>query len=71
MVEGSLWVYGQTRLTDYYRGDLCLRELSNRFLALPPEAPIWDVLRGEEERAETQRRADDIDDVLSQFKPRG
>ncbi len=71
MVEGSLWVYGQTRLLDYYEDRLSLRELLNRFYALPAEAPIWDVLRAEDQKAEERRRAAEIDDVLNRYKPRG
>lgn len=69
-MEGSLWVYGQTRLADYYADRLTLRELANRFFALPPEAPVWDIVREEQERAKAARKADDIDDVLTRFKPR-
>jgi len=69
-VEGSLWVYGQTRLADYYAGDLTLRELLNRFTCLPSEAPIWHVLRVEHEQAEGKREVDEIEDLLSPFKPK-
>jgi hypothetical protein len=68
VVEGSLWVYGSTRLTDFYEGRLSLRELGNRFFSLPPEAPIWAVLDEERERQEAQRQVSEIENTLSPFK---
>lgn len=68
MVEGSLWVYGQTRLLDYYEDRITLRELVNRFYALPPEAPIWDVLRAEWEKADAAHKATELDAVLNRYR---
>lgn len=68
MVEGSLWVYGQTRLLDYYEDRISLRELANRFYALPDEAPIWGVLRAEDAKAEEARKDAELDDVLNRYR---
>lgn len=68
MVEGSLWVYGRTDLTDFYRGALTLRQLWTRIICLPPEAPINRVLEEEQERADAARQVSDIEDVLSSFQ---
>ena len=68
MAEGSLWVYGQTDLTAFYRGALTLRQVWNRLICLPPEAPINRVLEEEQERADAARQVSDIEDVLSSFR---
>ena len=64
MVEGDLWRYAQTDLTDFYRGALTLRQVWVRFIALPAEAAIWERLREQDERAESARKLADIDDVM-------
>lgn len=68
MVEGSLWVYGRTDLTDFYRGALTLRQIWTRIICLPPEAPINRVFEDEQEKAEAQRQVSDIENVLSSFQ---
>ena len=52
MVEGSLWVYGQTDLTDYYADRLTLRQVWNRLVVLPRTAPSWALIESETEKAE-------------------
>lgn len=68
MVEGSLWVYGHTRLSDFYEDRLSFRELCNRLLALPATAPIWDVLRDEHEKADAERKVHEVEQTLARFK---
>lgn len=68
MVEGSLWVYGHTDLTDFYRGVLTLRQIWNRIICLPHEAPINRVLEDEQEKAEAARQVMEIGDRMAQFK---
>lgn len=67
-----MWVYGHTRLADYYAGDLSFRELANRLYALPMtppnRAPIWDVIAAAEEAAENERKAAELDDVLNRYR---
>lgn len=70
MVEGSLWVYGQTDLGAYYRGDLTLRQLYIRLISLPTEAPVMDVLRAEQDKAEANRRVSAVEATLSKFQRR-
>lgn len=67
MVEGDLWVYAHTDLTDFYRGALTLRQIWVRFAMLPAEARIWETLRPLYEKAEAEQKLADIDDVLSMF----
>ena len=69
MVEGDLWRYCQTDLTDFYAGALTLRQVWVRFQSLPYEAAIREVLRERAEAAETVERADEIESLLSAFKP--
>ena len=69
MVEGSLWVYGHTRLADFYEDRLSLRELYNRLRCLPPAAPLWDVLHEEHEKAAAQRKVDEVEETLARLKP--
>lgn len=64
-----MWVYGQTDLADFYAGRLSLRQLLNRFVALPPEAPIWHTLREEADAAEAVSREAEIEQTLAKFKP--
>lgn len=63
-----MWVYGQTRLLDYYEGRLSLRELANRLLALPHEAPLWRFLEEQQEKAEAEAQVSDIENVLATFQ---
>lgn len=69
MVEGSLWVYGHTRLGDYYAGGLSLRELASRFFCLPPEAPVWRIAEAEREKAAERDKAHAVESALARFKP--
>lgn len=61
-------MYGRTDLADFYADRLTLRQLKVRLLGLPPEAPTWDLLREEHEKAHARRQAADIEDVLARFK---
>ena len=65
MVEGDLWRYAQTDLTDFYRGALTLRQVSVRFWSMPiDEARSFDILRDWAARAESAQKLQDIDDVM-------
>lgn len=70
MVEGSLWVYGRTDLTDYYRGVLTLRQVYVRLVVLPPDAPVMDLLRAEAEKAEATRRQVEVESFTDELKRR-
>lgn len=75
MVEGSLWVYGQTDLKDFYRGALTLRQLWVRICSLPAEAPLSRLLDAEAEaaaeKAAQRKQVEDIDAALAPFKRKG
>lgn len=51
-----------------YRGELSLRALWVRVMALPPDSPL--MLQLEQDRAETEARAeyDSIDETLAMLK---
>lgn len=63
-----MWVYGQTRLLDYYEGRMSLRELLNRLLALPYDCPFWAAMREQQATVAEAQRADDLDDVLNRYR---
>lgn len=67
MVEGSLWVFGRTDLTDYYRGDLTLRQIYVRLVSLPDDAPARALLHEEQERADAERRVTELERQRSDF----
>ena len=64
-----MWVYGRTDLADYYRGVLTLRQVANRLLSLPHEAPIWRVVEEQQEAAEQRQKVAEIEATLAKFKP--
>lgn len=70
MVEGSLWVYGRTDLTDYYRGALTLRQVYVRLLSLPAKAPVSVLLAEEQQKAEERRRAVEVESYTDELKRR-
>ena len=45
-----------------------MRQVAVRLWALPPEAPFWEPLREELERAGEQRQVAKVEDVLARFK---
>lgn len=61
-------MYGNTDLTDFYRGELTLRQVWNRLICLPHEAPINRVLEDEQEKADAARAVSDIEGVLATFQ---
>lgn len=70
MVEGDLWIHGQTDLGDLYRERLTLRQVWVRLVAMPAEAGWWGILRAEHEKAEAAQQESEIKSLLAQFQPK-
>jgi len=47
---------------------MTLRQLSVRIRALPPDAPLWAVMRDAEETAKAARLNADLDDALRRYR---
>lgn len=67
-MEGSLWVYGHTDLTDFYRDRLTLRQIYVRIRALPAEAPLVRLLAAEQEKAEVEAKEREVMRTLAPFQ---
>ena len=65
MVEGDLWRYAHTDLTDFYRGALTLRQVWVRFRSIArDESATWAAIDAEQAADETRQKSKDIDDVM-------
>lgn len=58
-------------MADLYRGRMSLRQVWVRIRALPPDSPLWIVLRGEFAEAEEQAHYDDTVEAVNRYKPKG